>query len=210
MIHRILSVTMMTLPLMMAGCSGRPTRIEPPAIDSVAVGTAVLSKYDRDGDETLSKSELQAIPSLNEAVDRVDSDKDGKITAGEVTQRIQNWQKLRVGLMRLVCQVKLDGQPLEGASVTLTPEPFLGDEVLSAEGLTDAHGMAPLSIAEEFRVEPNITGVQCGWYQVRVSKLENGQETLPAKYNSETTLGCEVASDNRNIVPGLQFDLLRN
>lgn len=210
MIYRLLSVTMMTLPLVITGCSGRPKRIEPPAIDSVAVGTAVLSQYDRDGDQSLSESELHAIPSLQAAVGRVDRDGNGNITADEVTRRIQNWQELRVGLMRLICHVRLDGEPLEGASVTLTPEPFLGDEVLSAVGLTDVHGMAPLSIAEEFRVEPNITGVQHGWYQVRVSKLENGRETLPPKYNSETTLGCEVASDNRNIVPGLQFDLSRN
>ena len=99
----------------------------------------------------------------------------------------------RLGLMRLLCHVTLDNRPLEGATVTLTPEPFLGEHVLPASGVTDSGGLASQTIAEEFRVEPRITGVQCGWYKVGISKLKDGQEIVPAKYNRDTTLGCEVA-----------------
>jgi hypothetical protein len=40
------------------------------------------------------------------------------------------------------------------------------------------------------------SGVHFGLYKVRISKLSNGQETLPARYNTETELGQEVSYDD--------------
>jgi hypothetical protein len=34
-----------------------------------------------------------------------------------------------------------------------------------------------------------------GLYNVRISKIVGGKETIPSKYNTETTLGQEVAND---------------
>jgi len=63
-----------------------------------------------DGDGALSGSELDRAASLAAALDQVNKNQDAKITADEVTQRIQNWQETLVGLMTLVCHVTLDGR----------------------------------------------------------------------------------------------------
>ena len=34
-----------------------------------------------------------------------------------------------------------------------------------------------------------------GFYRVRISKQVNGKEAIPARYNTSTTLGIEVAPD---------------
>jgi hypothetical protein len=34
-----------------------------------------------------------------------------------------------------------------------------------------------------------------GIYKVKISKMDAGKETIPAKYNESTTLGQEVAQD---------------
>ena len=44
--------------------------------------------------------------------------------------------------------------------------------------------------------EQGFSGVHCGMYRVAVTKNGlDGKESVPAKYNTETTLGLEVAPD---------------
>jgi hypothetical protein len=86
--------------------------------------------------------------------------------------------------------VSLNSVPLEGATVLLEPEKFLQPEIEAAEGLTDASGAAAL-----VRVKSRETGVFPGVYNVRVSKVVDGKETIPSKYNEKTELGLEVAND---------------
>jgi len=38
-------------------------------------------------------------------------------------------------------------------------------------------------------------GLYLGFYRVRVSKNKGGKELIPAKYNTETELGAEIADD---------------
>jgi hypothetical protein len=49
--------------------------------------------------------------------------------------------------------------------------------------------------------------VQPGLYRVEVSKMVNGKETIPSKYNTETTLGVEVAQESPAMIFGAHFDL---
>ena len=43
-------------------------------------------------------------------------------------------------------------------------------------------------------------GIQLGFFKIRVSKMVNGKETIPAKYNAETTLGQQIAGDDPAIL----------
>jgi hypothetical protein len=54
---------------------------------------------------------------------------------------------------------------------------------------------------------PRQRGVQPGLYRVEVSKMVDGKETIPSKYNTETTLGVEVAQGSPVMIMGAQFEL---
>ena len=69
-----------------------------------------------------------------------DKDADGQISAEEIAARIRVWSEGETGLMSFYCMVTLDGRALEGAEVKLDPEPFLGDGVKPASGVTAAMG----------------------------------------------------------------------
>ena len=184
-----------------------PRRIMPPAIDAKEAGKKALTQYDLDGDGAVGAQELDKAPALKAAVKNLDRNDDGKITAEEITARIKAWQDSKVGLMSLVCLVTLDGKPVEGAKVTLAPERFLGTEIKPATGVSDENGIANLTIP----IAPDSdlpSGMACGLYRVQVSWQKEGKELIPARYNTQTTLGREVALDAEGMQEGmLRFDL---
>jgi hypothetical protein len=188
-------------------CRKGPSRITPPAIDASAAGAGAMSAYDKNGDGVVAGEELEAAPSLSAAINNLDLDKDGRVTADEVTARVEAWQATDLGLMSVPVNITLDGEPLVDAEVTFEPETFLGDNVKPSYGTTGANGAVYLSIAEDQRQQPNTTGVQIGLYKVVISKLEAGKETVPAQYNTETILGAEVALDAEETQEGYKYDL---
>ena len=182
-----------------------PRRIMPPAIDAKEAGKKALAEYDLDGDGAIGAQELDKAPSLKAAIKNLDRNDDGKVTAEEVTARIKAWQKTKVGLISFACTVTLDGQPLGGATVTFAPEKFLGTQIKPATGVTDRNGIANVTIQVE-RGEPG--GMACGLYRVQISRNTGGKEVIPARYNTQTTLGHEVALDAEGMQEGiLRFDL---
>ena len=72
----------------------------------------------------------------------------------------------------------------------------------TATGTTDNTGRADLVMGME-----GFPGMQCGIFQVEISKLVNGQETIPARYNQNTTLGLEVALDLPTTERGMVYKL---
>ena len=87
------------------------------------------------------------------------------------------------------------------------PEPFLGEEVQTAVGKTGPDGSAEVSIPKENRSAPDAPpGVNFGLYKVRISK-DDGGERVPAKFNSATTLGQEVAFDDPVVKQGIVLKL---
>jgi len=187
------------------GGRSAPRRIMPPAIDAKEAGKKAVAKYDADGDGAIGGQELDKAPALKAAIKNLDRDDDGKITADEITARIKDWQDSRVGLMSMACQVTLDGQPVQGATVTFVPEEFLGADIKPGTGVTDRNGIANLSIPPE-PGEPG--GMACGLYRVQVSLQKEGKELIPAKYNTQTTLGRELALDAEGMQEAIQrFDL---
>jgi hypothetical protein len=190
-----------------AGCSGRPAAIQPPDIDPQEVAAGAIEQYDTNVDGTIDQKELESAPSLRFSLDRIDANGDSKLVANEIAEFAQkHWLDRATGIIRLKCEVKLDGRPLDGATVVLEPEAFLDGAVKPASGVTRG-GTATLDVADADRPHPNAHGVQNGLYLVRITKTVDGQEQLPKKFNKQTVLGCEVA-DRASYMPGpLGFNL---
>jgi hypothetical protein len=161
-----------------------------PSIDSAA-GQTALKQYDTNGDGGLSGAELDKTPPLKSAMARLDKNRDGKLTAEEINDRIEEWKKTRVALTSVAPTIRLDGKLLADAQVTLVPEAFLGEAVESASGTTNDRGIArPRISADEDGV-----GVRLGFYRIQISKTVNGKELVPARYNTQTEIGIEIATD---------------
>jgi hypothetical protein len=175
------------LGVALAGCSGRRSPVLPPALKPQEAAQAALAAYDADGDGVLSAEELRKAPGLRAA----DRNKDGRVTAEEIAERIAQWQADDIGMTTVVCTVLFDGRPLEGATVTFVPEAFQGEAVKPASGVTQASGRTGLVIDDELlpRDQKGLRGVQPGFYRVEIT---HPSIPIPARYNTETTLGYEV------------------
>jgi len=177
-----------------AGCSRGPARVAAPALNPHA-GRDALALYDANGEGKISGEELDKVPALRYALERLDTDGDGGVSAAEIDQRVQTWRESQLGLITVLFQVNLDGAPLEGARLRLDPEPFLGDKLKPAEGVTGPEGSAFVSLAKEDLPDPLLEGVAAGWYRIRITQETNGDPVVPERYKLQTTLGCEIALD---------------
>lgn len=187
--------------LTFCSCSFGPRAVRQPGIDASAAGSKALEIYDKNGDGIISGDELEHAPALKAALARLDTNGDKGVSADEIAERVNAWKAMKTGMTSVRCHVTLDGQPLAGAQVLLEPEPFLGDEIKRASSSTNQFGDVVPVIAKEDRADPTMPGgVHFGLYKVRISKQVNGKETIPARYNTQTTIGQEVSYDD----PGLQ------
>jgi hypothetical protein len=186
--------------LLVFGCSQRSQpRVYPDKPDSNA-GQRAIELYDIDKHGFLTAKELEKLPGLKAAVRQIDLNNDGNISAAEISARIQAWSDSRLGRMGVSCIVKHNGRPLAGATVRLVPEPFLGGGLKTAEGTTDDHGLARMSVAGSGQ-----RGISPGFYRVEIIKAG---EAVPPRYNTETSLGQEVASDAAGLNNGVaRFNL---
>jgi len=183
-----------------AGCVGRgPSR---PDFDPAASGAEAVRLYDKNGDGRIAGEELDACPALKMATGRADQDSDGGLTAGEIADRIRYFQNANTTILNGSVEVTLDGRPLEGATVTFEPEPFLGDYFKPCSGETDANGRASME-----GQDAKFPGLYLGFYRVRVSKDVDGKETIPAHYNTESQLGYEATDDIPEVSNIIQFEL---
>lgn len=192
----------------LAGCSGGPSRVTAPSISASGAASKAMAAYDKDGDGFIAGAELDAAPALKAAMSTLDGDKDGKVSQAEIRERIESWQATGLGIMSIACKVTLDGKPVDGATILFEPEAFLGEAVQAGKGTTSG-GMANITIPKENRPAADYPpGMQFGFFNVKVSKQVNGAETIPAKYNTETTLGQQVSTDDPAIMSQLiKFDL---
>ena len=180
----------------------KPHVIHPPAIDAKEAGAKAIEMFDANKDGKISGAELDKCPGLKAAIDQVDKSGKKEITADMIAARIQAWLDSKLGRMSLGIRVMHNGKPLAGAEVKFVPEKFLGDKIPAAVGKTDDNGQAMLSVPVRGSMEP--PGVAPGLYRVEITKAG---EDIPAKYNTETSLGQEVAMDAKGIREGIKFDL---
>lgn len=198
---RSLALSLMLIGGMITGCRRGPAPPPRPQIDPVQAAAEAIRLYDKNGSGLLEPEEWKQSPPLAAAKQRIDRDNDGKITPEEIADRITSWLQSPAIMTTCAIVVTLDGRPVEGATVTLEPEPFLGSSYKTASGTTDLMGMASITGQNE-----KFSGVYLGLYRVKVSKQAGGRETIPARYNTQTELGCEVATDIGGI-GYTQFDL---
>jgi hypothetical protein len=175
------------ITMFLCGCGGLST-VKPPDVNADEAAAAAIEAYDDDRDGSLSEAELKDLPALT--IQSADKDSDGKVSADEIAARIRLWSEGETGISTFYCNVMLDGQVLAGAEVKLEPEPFLGDAVKPASGVTRPDGgilkIDPELLPEDLRM---IRGVQPGLYKVRIT---HPSKNIPARYNTETTLGQEI------------------
>jgi hypothetical protein len=199
--NRTISLALLAACVVMIGCQSSPPRLYPDKPDPRA-GERAIEFYDANKDGVLDGKELAGVPGLRAALKKVDTDHDGKVSAAEISARIQAWVDSKLGRMTLTCVVTHNGRPLTGATVRFVPEKFLGGDLKPAEGTTDAHGIARLMTAGAGQAT---RGVSPGFYRVEITK---SGENIPAKYNTLTQLGQEVATDAAGIESGLaNYDL---
>ena len=188
------------IALAVAGCSRGPSRVEVASYDPAGAAAKAMEIYDVDKDGFIAGGELEKAPGLKAAITTLDIDKDEKISEQEISARVSEWKNQAVPLMSFTCDVTLDGSLLEGATVTYEPDEFLEGVIAEAVDTTNIAGTARPSVPKANRPTPTTPpGVQPGIYKVRISKVVNGKESIPAKYNSETILGHEVSMTDQAI-----------
>jgi hypothetical protein len=172
------------------GCSRGPSRVRPPEIDPKNAASEAIHLYDSNNDGSLDAAELAKCPGILTEIGAYDIDANGKVTQGEIAARITDLRKHGVGLTRLNCSVTINGRGLENATIRFEPEPYLGAEIQTAEGVTNARGMAQMAIpADKLPADQqDLKAIHYGTYKVRIT---HPKVKLPAKYNTETTLGYE-------------------
>ncbi|MBY0527465.1 MAG: EF-hand domain-containing protein [Gemmataceae bacterium] len=184
--HFTLTAMALTLLIACGGCAG--DRVAAPSLSPEDAAQSALAEYDTNKDGYLDGEELNRCPALKNSLALIDKDGDGRLSADEIAQRIRAYRDTKVGLTAIVCEVTLDGDPLNEASVTFVPEKFLGSGFQAGSGMTEATGIAILTVAGR-----ELPGLPYGFYRIVVSKKNaDGQETIPVQYNVETVLGQEV------------------
>ena len=193
---------------LLSGCgkNERSLEVDVPRFKPKAAGVEALRLYDTDGDGFLSSQELSACPGIKRHLDLFDTDADQQVSAEEIAARVRQWLDDRGGLMPLRSVVNYKGRPLFGAQLEFEPEPFLGDGLKPAAGEVDESGTAEISLASADKPASfqDRKVVQPGLYKVRIT---HPKVSLPAKYNVETQLGCEVSQQTAQPYTPLTFNL---
>jgi hypothetical protein len=176
--------------LVVAGCSGGPKRFEAPQVDTNMAAAKAIELYDGDGDGALSDQELARAPGMLGKIALYDQNKNGSIEEREISAHLSRLLN-HTGGAQLNALILYKGKPLSGATVEMEPEPYLGDGIQTARGVTDAAGSADLAIPPEFAPENlrRLKMVHYGTFKVRIT---HPTISIPAKYNAETTLGYET------------------
>jgi hypothetical protein len=188
--------------VLIGGCSGGPDRVKPPKIDPSSATTQAMELYDADHDGKLNENELAKCQGVQKTLAGYDANHDKSIDAEEFQSHLTNLLSGKVGASQLSCTIIYAGQPLAGATVVFEPEPYLGDEIQPADGVTSNAGIAEIGMPPE-KTPPALKRfklIQYGTYKVRVT---HPTIAIPAKYNKETTLGYESIPGQ----PGVTFTL---
>jgi len=171
-----LSATLIAIGL--TGCGGKS------AVSQLRDGTPaeaaakVMELYDGDHDGKLIAAELAASPGLAEGLSRIDANRDGVVDLAEMTARFTTLDDLS-DVVAMQVMVTANGTPLDGAAVTLTPDPCMGEGKQAYEGTTVNGLTAPAGLATPM---PTPTG----YYTLHI---------VHAATSVDLTRGHEVAED---------------
>lgn len=208
---RITRGTMLCLALLALSPTGchrgpRSMRVDPPDFDADASTEQAMQLYDDDGNGLLSAEEQKSCPGIASNIKLYDLDQDGMVSVKELQARIEKWVDERTGLMSFNLGVKWNGRPMPNAQLDLQPVDFLETMLPSGNGVTDPRGLASISLAVEDLPDTHKSRrmMPPGLYKVRITHPD---VELPARYNTETELGCEVSVESGNPAFPIWFDL---
>ena len=196
-------VALSGIVLLFVACSGGPSVPDRIDVSPRSADFQAFADYDANGDGELDATELEKCPALKVALSRCDKDGDGRLAPGEIADRIRDHQSADATIISGSVEITLDGAPLEGATVTFEPETFMGDMLRPVSATTNADGRGYLE-----GQNAEFPGIYLGFYRVRISKLYQGKETIPSKYNSATELGYEATDDIDGIQNVIEFKLV--
>src|SRR5438552_2794572 len=127
-------VSLLSTGVLLASSCGRlgQSSVKPPSVNPNKAADKAIELCDKDGNGLLSASELAACPGLLAALANYDTSGDKQLSREEIAARLTDMYAHATGLTSFNCRVTLDGRPLRGAHVRLSPEPFLGGDVKSA------------------------------------------------------------------------------
>lgn len=185
--------------LALAGCGGPDqSPVAARSYDPAAMARSAVAQFDTNANGTIEGAELDACPGLKAIAANTDVAPDGKLTADRLKTRFETYRS--AGVMGFPIRVTLDGTPLAGAAVVLTPEDFMGGVADVTTGVTGADGSVT-----NFNVGGReLPGVPPGVYRIAVTK---DGAALPERFNTKTTLGCEVSGGGRGGNSGLDLKL---
>lgn len=199
MVFRVQSLTIGIVLVAVCGCSNRPAPVKAPAWDPEELCSKALELGDGDADGVLNESELASMPGLEAGMKIADTDGDGSLSSDELKARVQSYKDEATGLRPMSYGFKYKGRPLKNAKVEMIPEPFLGNLVEPAEGVTDTNGVVSLKLAGRAK-----SGVRFGYYRIKVTSDDT---KIPEKYNTATTLGVEISPTIDGAEMGKVFNL---
>lgn len=164
-----------------AGCGGGSGRaISVASYDPDAAARDAIKQFDKNGDGAIDGPELDAAPGLKAAFNGK------KVTADALKSKIDQYRAGGAGIIGYSVKVTRGTAPLNGATVTFTPEPFLAGSLREATAVTGADGSAS-TFTVDGQGEP---GLAPGMYRVTVSKAG---EDIPGAFGAQSTVGCEVS-----------------
>jgi hypothetical protein len=169
-----------SLSLVTIGCGGSVTS-QLPSYDPSFAATKALELYDGNKDQKLTADELRECPALLIGIARIDRNKDRTITADEIQARFEAL-KPQSDIKAIDLSITSKRRPLGGATVTFTPEPFMGDDLQSYSGPTTEQGRCEL-----IGSQVDLYGLPVGYYKVHVVHAGQGIDAVQ---------GCEIADDS--------------
>jgi hypothetical protein len=168
------------------GCVGRPPRVEAPLWEPDQLALQAIRTLDTSDDGSLQLAELRHdAPGLAAGWDRLDQNRDDRVTPSELAARLRLYQEMQTGLRSQSFRVAYQGRPLAGAQVRLVPEPFLATTIEPASGVTDSSGTV-IPQAESY----DLPAMRLGYYCIEIT---SDAVRLSPKYNTNSTLGVEIS-----------------
>ena len=161
-IKLLLSFFLVAQILSASGCGGSPSA-SLQSYDPQTAAAKAIELYDANADGKIAADELTKSPALAVSIRRLDGNRDGALTTDEIQARfveLDKWAKY----VALDTTFTHRGRPLICAQITMSPEPFMGENYPTYTGPTLEGGTGALQPDDgrEFPATPS------GFYTVRV------------------------------------------
>lgn len=155
-----------------------------PKIDPSAMAAKALELYDTDKNGKIEGKELLAAPALAFSLKEMDANKDKGLDSDEIQNRLQAWIDSGVTLMSPNFSCKVGGKSIKDGTLTLTPDPFMGDSFPAAHG-DFLNGYCQPSAPNA----GNYQAIPMGFYNVEVSSPQG--TVAPGKLGVEVFEGSQ-------------------